>query len=241
MRGLARRLQGEVRLDPGHRALHQPVDGAPAQAERRPVVHRGDVADPPVPELEQVPHRSLGAALRVEAHGRMAAALGLDHDDRLGAGRAARRIDLEQQQAVGRPGPQRLGRGGAPGAVVVRVDQRDRVARGARGGLGAAEQPAEERVGDVRDDQRDSPGDPDLQRPRRGVRPVAELLGRGAHGRLGARGDPPGGLPREDQRHRRLRDAAPPRDVDAGDSLRAQACKLASPAVLFAVKHPYGA
>ena len=87
----------------------------------------------------------------------------------------------------------------APVAVVVRVDQRDRVAGGARGGLGAAQQPAEERVGDVRHDEDDRPRRAGLQRPRGGVRAVAELLGGGADRRLRARGDAARGLPGEDK------------------------------------------
>ena len=182
----------------------------------------GDVPDPPVPQLEQVPHRGLGAALGIQAHGRMAAALGLDHDDRLGARGAPRRVDLEQQQPVGRSGPQRLGRARAPLAVVVRVDQRHRVPGCARGRLGAAQQPAEERVRDVGNHQRDGPRGSGLQRPRGRVGAVAQLLGRRADRRLGPRGDPPRRLPGEDQRHRRLRHAACPRDVDARDSVGAQ-------------------
>ena len=47
------------------------------------------MADPPVAELEQVADGGLGPALDVEPDGRVAAALGLDHHDRLGARRRA--------------------------------------------------------------------------------------------------------------------------------------------------------
>jgi hypothetical protein len=66
-----------------------------------------------------------------------------------------RRGHLEQQVAVDRPGPQRLERLGLPAPVIRRVDQGDRVPGLLSGALGAAQDAAEERVGDVGDEQRD--------------------------------------------------------------------------------------
>jgi hypothetical protein len=223
-----RGIEVDLRRDARRLLVERPVDRAPPQPERRQVVVRREVPDAPVAELEQVPDRVLGPARDVEPHRRVPAALGLDHDDRLRAGRDRRRLDLEQQQPVGRPGPQRLGEGSAPVAVVVRVDQRDGVAGRPRRGLRAAQQPAEERVGDVGDHEPDRPRRAGLQRARRGVRPVAERVGRRAHGRLGPRRDPPRRLAGEHQRHGRLRHAGPARHVDAGHPLAPHARKLAS-------------
>ena len=100
------------------------------------------------------------------------------------------------------------------------IDQHDGVARLLRGALRASQHAAEERVGDVGDDERDAARDAGPQRPRRDVRAVAELLRGGAHGLLGACGDAAGGLAGEHERDRRLRDAGAARDVDAGDAGR---------------------
>ncbi len=71
---------------------------------------------------------------------------------------------------------------------------------------------------DVGHDEPDGARRAGAQRPRGHVRPVAELLGGAAHGRLGRSRDAPGGLARQHERHRRLRHAGRPGDVDARDT-----------------------
>ena len=189
-----------------------------AQVEGRRVEARGEVGDLRVAELEQVVEREVDARLDVEP------------DDRQPPGHISiwiacsvapgGQVDLEQQQAVGGAGEQRLQRRRLPRAVVADVDEHDGVAGLLGGALRAAQHAAEERVGDVRDDERDAAGDAGPQRAGGDVRAVAELLRGGAHRLLRARGDAPGGLAGEHERDRRLGDAGSARDVDAGDAWR---------------------
>ena len=111
-----------------------------AQVEGRRVEARRDVGDPRVAELEQVVERAVDAGLDVEPDDGQLARAHLDLDRVLG--RAGREVGLEQQQAVGGAGEQRLQARRLPRAVVADVDQHDGVAgaaarraarRGARG------------------------------------------------------------------------------------------------------------
>ncbi len=170
------------------------------------------------PSAKQVVERRVDAGLDVQADDRQAAGAHLDLDRVLGGAR--REVGLEEQQAVGGAGQQRLQGGGLPGAVVAEVDEHDGVARALGGALGAAQDAAEERVRDVGHDERDAAGDAGAQRAGGDVRAVAELGGGGADGFLGARGDATAGLAGQDERNGRLGNTGTARDVDAGDAWR---------------------
>ena len=163
------------------------------------------------------------AGLHVEAHRGQAVGVGLDRDHALlEVARLPGRVDAEQQEAVDRAVAQDLEGVDLPGPVVGRVDEHHRVALAPRGGLGPAQHAPHERMGHVGHDQADRPRGPGAQRPRGQVRPVAELLGHGAHGRLGRGRHAAGGLAGQHERDRRLRDAGAVCDVDAGDGSAAR-------------------
>ena len=145
-----------------------------------------------VAELLQVVERGVDARLDVEPHDRQPARAHLDLDRVLVGAR--RQLGLEQQQAVGGAGEQRLQRRRLPLAVVADVDQHDRVAGALRRPLGAAQHAPENGLVMSGHHQRDAARDAGPQRARRDVRAVAELRRRGAHRLLRARGDAPGGL-----------------------------------------------
>ena len=186
-----------------------------AQVEGGRVEVGGEVADAAMAELEQVADRRLRAALGVEAHGRAPRGLGLhEHDVLVGAERL-RRADLEEQVAVHRAGTQRLEGLLLPAAVVGRVDQRDCVSGRLGGALSAAQDAAEERVGDVGHQQRDGARGTQPQGLGGHVGAVAELARAAANVLLRRLGHAAAALAREDERDRRLRDAGGPGDVDA--------------------------
>ena len=214
----------EVEARAGPQSLGRRADGLQggeparlADLEGRVLHARAELGDPPVPELDQVRERRVGAAGGVERHPRHALGLGLDDHDPLAARPPLGRLDGEVDEAVGGAGAQRLERR-LQRPVERHVDQRDGVAGRPRGLLRAAHRQPEERVRDVGHDEPDGPRCAGAQRPRGDVRPVAELLRRAPHGLLGLGRDAPGGLARQHERHGRLRHAGGAGDVDARDT-----------------------
>jgi hypothetical protein len=117
----------------------------------------GEVADAAMAQLYQVGEGGGGPTLGVEAHRRAPRRLGLHEHDVLVGAEGLRCADLEEQVAVDGAGAQRFEGLRLPTAVVAGVDERHRVTGGLGGALGAAQHAAEERVGDVGDQQRDCP------------------------------------------------------------------------------------
>ena len=97
--------------------------GVRAQREGRGVAHRGQMADAPTPQPDQVRQGGRGAVLEGEAHRRAPRAAALDEHDVL-VGRAARgRHHPEEQVAVDRAGGRRRERLLLPSVVAADVDQ----------------------------------------------------------------------------------------------------------------------
>ena len=210
-RGEGARLR--VGVEP--RLAEDALAGGLAQVEGGRVEGGREVADAPVAEVEQVLDRGGRPALGVEADRGAAGRLGLHHHDVGVAPERVRRGHLEQQVAVDGTRAQGLERLLLPAPVVRGVDQRDRVAGLLRGALGAAQDAAEERVGDVGDQQRDRARAAQPQGLGGDVGAVAELAGAAAHALLRLLGDAALALAREDERDGRLRHAGAPSDVDA--------------------------